>query len=152
MPQFHDVLHVKEIDGVDREWELLEPCIYHLHEPDGPEWVMAGTGFVTDFGSIPRILWVFPSFHPNGRFRRAYVIHDKLYRDPVILTRSPEGVAGVRICHRDEADAILLEAVDVLGANWLARRVIYRGVRLGGWHAWSKHRKRIPTSDDAHAA
>jgi hypothetical protein len=152
MSQFLAPLRVEEIEGDDCRWRLLEPCVYHLKELNGPEWVMAGKGFETDFGSIPRFLWWLPSFHPNGRFRRAYVIHDKLYQEPVILNRSAEGVVSVRICHRDEADEILLEAITVLGANWVAKRLIYRGVRLGGWHAWNKHRSQKPEADDDDAA
>ena len=136
MSGFLAPLLIREIDGDDRRWQLREPCIYYLRSPDGAEWVEAPLGFVTDFGSIPQALWWVPGLSPFGKFRRAYVIHDKLYQAPVVRTATT-----ARVIDRQDADAILLEACDVLGANWLNRRIIYRGVRVGGWVAWGKHRR-----------
>lgn len=136
MSGFLAPLRIEEIDGDDRRWRLLEPCTYHLGSPDGAEWVDVPSGFITDFGSIPRALWWVRGLSPFGKFRRAYCVHDKLYKAPVVRTAT-----SARAITRAEADAILLEAMDVLGANWLNRRIVYRGVRMGGMFAWNGHRK-----------
>lgn len=137
MAGFLSLLHLEEIDGDDRRWKLLDQCVYHLTEPDGPEWVCVEADFVTDFGSIPRLLWGVRGLSPFGRLRRAYVVHDRLYQRPLVNVRA----GGERPVTRKEADQILLEACHVLGASWLNRRVIYRGVRLGGWATWRRYRR-----------
>jgi hypothetical protein len=91
---------------------------------------------VTDFGSIPRLLWWVRGLSPFGRLRRAYVVHDQLYQRPCVQSK-----AGTRPVARKEADRILLEGCHVLGASWLNRRIIYRGVRLGGWVTWRRYRR-----------
>jgi len=136
MSGFLSPLHIEEIPGDNCRWRLLEPCIYRLGSPDGTEWVDVPTSFVTDFGSIPQLFWNLPGLSPFGKLRRAYVVHDKLYVAPVVRTAT-----SARAIDRAEADRILLEAAEVLGANWLNRRIIYRGVRVGGWMAWNGHRK-----------
>jgi len=132
---FLSPLRIEEIPGDDQHWRLLEPCIYHLGEPDGQEWVEVPVGFVTDFGSIPRLFWNLPDLSPFGKFRRGYVVHDKLYIAPVIRT-----LTSARATTRAEADAILREALQVLGASWATRHLIYCGVRVGGWVAWRRYR------------
>lgn len=137
MAGFLSPLRIEEIEGDDRRWRLLDACPYHLRAPDGQEWVDVPAGFVTDFGSIPRAFWWMPGLSPFGKLRRAYAVHDKLYQAPVVRTATTARAIG-----REEADQTLLEACDVLGANWVNRRVIYRGVRMGGWIAWNRHRAR----------
>lgn len=136
MAGFLDTLAIKEIDGEDQRWILLEPCIYHLQSPDGAEFVEVAAGFITDFGSIPRPLWNLPGLSPFGKYRRAYCVHDRLYVAPVVRTRHTS-----RAIDRGEADAILDEAMAVLGANWLIRKTVKSGVRLGGWLPWGRYRK-----------
>ena len=136
MAGFLSLLAVQEIPGDDRHWRLLEPCVYHLKDEDGEEWVEAPAGFITDFGSIPRPLWSFPGLSPTGRYRRAYVIHDKLYVAPVVRSE-----AATRVITRREADDILGEALSVLEASWWDRFKILTGVRVGGWRAWRRRRK-----------
>lgn len=83
-------------------------------------------GFKTDLASIPRPLWaVLP---PVGAYDAAAVVHDYLYQH--------NGVS------RADADAVLLEAMRILGVRWTQRAAIYAGVRLGGWVAWRKYRRR----------
>lgn len=74
-------------------------------------------GFVTDFASIPRVLWnLYP---PTGVYGKAAVIHDYLYRTAYYATR-------------EQADAVLLEAMIDLGVGPRTRWLIYHGVRIGG--------------------
>lgn len=124
-------LLVKYLDG--NRWEVAEGFTYHLGAPDGPEYVTIPTGFTTDFASMPLGI-VFRS--PGGKWDKPAVVHDALYRLGFVLSD-----IGVRDVTRGEADAIFLEAMQVAGVNWLARRIIYAGVRVGGWRAWRQHRR-----------
>lgn len=82
-------------------------------------------GFKTDLASIPKILWnILP---PVGRYDAAAVVHDYLYQH--------NGVT------RAEADAVLREAMEVLGVRWSQRWAIYAGVRVGGWKTWNRYRR-----------
>ncbi len=112
-------------DGVRRT--ILEPITYHVGARDSKDLIIIPAGFVTDGGSVPRPLWGIVS--PWGTASKAYVLHDFLYHQQ---TRS-----------RFVCDAILLEALEVLKVNFFQRFLVYRGVRLGGWVAYGKHRKRI---------
>lgn len=81
-------------------------------------------GFKTDLASIPRVLWnVLP---PIGAYDAAAVVHDYLYQH--------NGVS------RREADAVLLEAMRILGVRVTQRWAIYAGVRAGGWFVWNRYR------------
>jgi hypothetical protein len=136
---FLEVLRICEIDDDDCHWRLLEPCVYWLKalpNSGGTEFVEAPKDFVTDFGSIPQVFWNLPGLSPFGRYRRAYVIHDKLYVAPVVRT-----MTSARAITRGEADNILEEAMGVLGANWLVRKTVLSAVRMGGWVPWNRYRK-----------
>lgn len=141
MAYFLEPLAVREVPGDDTHWVLLEPCIYHLTDPLGEEWVEAPVGFVTDFGSIPRPLWGIPNLSPTGKYRRAYVVHDQLYGVPVVRSQT-----GLRVIDRAEADAVLKEALGVLGASWLTRLGIWGAVRVGGWKPWRAYRQQAVVS------
>jgi hypothetical protein len=75
------------------------------------------TGFITDFASIPRVLW--DLLPPTGKYSRAAVVHDYLYRTLGVASRA-------------DADAVLLEAMKILGVDELTQLAIYDGVRVGG--------------------
>lgn len=81
-------------------------------------------GFVTDFASVPRILWSL--LPPYGKHTRAAVFHDWLYR---------KGITS-----RAEADRLFLDGMYALGTGFLTRRSMYRGVRLFGWVRWNECR------------
>lgn len=67
---------------------------------------------------------------------RAAVLHDWLYRGGKVL------VNGLQIePTRAYADAVFRRALEVDGANWLARNLCWAGVRLGGWLAWRRNRR-----------
>jgi len=77
-------------------------------------------GFVTDLASIPRLFWnILPPF---GKYTEAAVVHDWVYRNHLF----PRAIC----------DAILLEAMQLCGVNWISRQIIYRNVRAFGWAAW----------------
>lgn len=103
--------------------------------PDGRTWVLlrdfiydsslAGTitvpvGFITDFASTPRSAWQL--FPPWGKYGPAAVIHDWLYWDKPVS--------------KDTADKVLLEAMEILGVDEVARNTIYTAVAAFGQHGW----------------
>ncbi len=99
--------------------------------------------FVTDFASIPRFLWwLLPAW---GRYGQAAVIHDYLYGGGTIVWDTDEPMSlSMELCippTRKNADQIMLEAMGVLNVKLWKKRLIYRGVRLGGWYAWRKNRR-----------
>lgn len=125
MSSFLTELKIKPVDGEDLLFELLEPFRYWIDElHDGPV-IELPAGFRTDFASIPRLFWnILP---PWGKYGKAAVIHDWLYKSGVFS--------------RERSDEIFLEAMKLLGVSTAVRYIIYYGVRLGGWIAWSGHRK-----------
>ena len=81
-------------------------------------------GFVTDFASVPRALWsIFPPF---GRYSKAAVFHDWLYREDIM--------------DRDKADKAFLDCMEHLRVPPSQRWAMYAGLRLGGWKAWNHYR------------
>jgi len=76
-------------------------------------------GFDTDFASVPRWLIVSYSLF-GGTAKWAAVIHDYLYRScPLCISR-------------DDADEVLVEAMEVCGIPKWKRTAIWAGVRVGG--------------------
>jgi hypothetical protein len=115
-------LRVEWIDG--ETWLLLSPFAY-APKDGAPFYVQQG--FVTDFASIPtRTLrgWL----PPTGPYGPAAVIHDYLYQFPVELSRG-------------DCDRIFNEAMKDLKVPGFTRRLVYAGVRAGGWATWRKYRK-----------
>jgi hypothetical protein len=101
---------------------LAQPLVYVSAIVQDPITVPAR--FETDLASIPRVLWaVLP---PTGKYDGAAVLHDWLYR-----------AGGVT---REQADAVLLEAMEVLQVGRVARWLIYRSVRVGGAALWDAAR------------
>jgi len=98
-------------------YELIEDLEFSYKVNGGEFKVSAPKGFVTDFATIPRFLW--PIFPPNGKYARAAVIHDYLYRLPG--------------CSRFLADAIFREVMYQLGVGVISRLSMYYAVRLIGW-------------------
>lgn len=73
-------------------------------------------GFVTDFASVPRGLWnLFP---PHGRYSKAAVLHDYLYRCSKL--------------ERSYCDGVFLKCMEELGVPWWKRTAMYYGVRMFG--------------------
>lgn len=119
-PRFLDPLIIEDLDGVNfKVWSEFD---YHtdISLPNG-EVVHIHAGFLTDFASVPRIFW--PLLPPNGRYGKAAVVHDFLYRTAGQATKS-------------QADHVFLEAMKALGVNLLTRYIMFYGVRLFGHHAY----------------
>jgi len=114
-------------DGIHAR--LLEPLAYTTK--DG--WrITVPAGFVTDFASIPRLLYVL--IPPRGRYNRPAIVHDFLYHyapiDP--MTGKP--------CTQARADSIIREACEDVDDRLTQRWAIYLGLRVGGFMAWHEYR------------
>ena len=102
----------------DREWRLLQPFTYQ--GPRGTITVPAG--FVTDFASVPRILWALCP--PFGKYTAAAVIHDYLYRE--------------RAGTRSDADRTFLEIMIQDRTRVVRAFLMWAAVRLFGWRFWRR--------------
>jgi hypothetical protein len=123
--RFLEPLQLEYIDG--RKWKVLKAFEYLTQQS---ELVVVPVGFVTDFASIPKVLWnVLP---PTGSYGKAAVVHDLLYRTAVVRVTTSIGSTYDRAIDRARADAIFLEAMQTLGVGWFTRSTIYSGVRVGG--------------------
>ena len=92
--------------------------------------VRVPAGFVTDFASIPRVLWAI--LPPTGRWSKASVLHDDAYQHPEMITPP---------ITRLQADRLLLEGMEALSVPAIARWCIFAGIRIGGRVAWNIYRK-----------
>lgn len=122
--KFENALDVSPCDD-GHNWVVLEDFYYDTDvRLDGIPFgrILVQKGFITDFASIPRLLWGLVGGPADGRYRKIAVFHDKLYRTPRLATRA-------------QADAVLLEGMTFCRCSWHQRWAIYLGVRIGGW--WS---------------
>lgn len=125
--------------------EFLTPL--DLRAADPGEWVVLAdlryrstkgriylvpANFITDLASIPRLLQ--PFIAKDGNSRRAAVLHDFRY----CLKRGT----------RAEADALFHEALLADGVGTWTARLMWLGVRAGGWVYWNS--REGMTLDDVH--
>lgn len=108
---------------VDRIYFLLEEVNWTTDSKyKSSTSVNVPRGFVTDFASVPRIFWsILP---PDGDYVYPAIIHDYLYWD------QPAGVT------REEADLVMLDAMNVFNVGSVKSHLIHKAVRLGGESAW----------------
>lgn len=121
--------HVKGGKSVPGEWVLRKNLAFIT--ANGRRFV-APRGFITDLASIPKLLR--NVIDVNGKHRRAAVLHDYLYVTQQVT--------------RAEADALFLEAMEVLEVGKPTRLVMWAAVRAGGWIYWNKRAKAADTSGD----
>jgi hypothetical protein len=105
-------------------WFLQSPLIY---EDSASNTVTVPVNFVTDFASIPRILWsLLPKWDGYGL---PSVVHDYLYWERKGRTRR-------------NVDQLMLSAMKDQHVEAFRRCLIYTALRLFGGCAWSKNAKR----------
>jgi hypothetical protein len=121
-----------------RAQQVFETLVVVSPLAEGDQWFLRGDlvwlaksgdrvcvprNFVTDFASVPRILWtLLPQWDGYGP---AAVMHDYLY--------------WAQIVPRKKADEYMLEAMRDQDVGWFKRSVVYLGVKAGGWIAWSNN-------------
>jgi hypothetical protein len=94
--------------------------------------------FFTDLGSIP--LWLqtkLPKYFAKDRYPLSYLFHDSAYRHKGVWIFA-NGVWEFRSVTRKQADELLYEMLLIEGASKLNAKLIYTGVRLGGWASWGR--------------
>lgn len=110
-------------------WLVERAFRYYIGEEDSADYIDVPAGFITDFFSVPiGVRMLLPKTQHGNQ---ASVLHDWLYNQRYVHGRS-----------RKNCDQIFLEAMTVLGVPLWKRRLIYRGVRLGGWLPWKEKEKK----------
>lgn len=101
-------------------WQVIDHPFAYRSDVAGTTIVIP-VGFVTDFASIPRALsWIF-----GDVAHRASLPHDFEYSKKGSLTQ-------------EIADKVLLEACLLSGIPAWKAKLIYAGVRVGGWLAFRR--------------
>jgi hypothetical protein len=93
--------------------ELTRNLTYHT----GTRTITAKRGFITDFASVPRILW--PMVSPLGKVTLPSIIHDWCY-----TYGWEEGIS------RKEADKIFYNAMRDCNISAFSANIIWASVRL----------------------
>lgn len=124
--RFTAPLTVTQIGG-DR-WKTARAFSFYVTQ-DKKEVITVPEGFETDFASVPLIArWLIPK---SGKHNQAAVLHDFLYQN---LKEDWKNWTGKKYTRKD-CDEIFLEAMKILGVNFLKRWTMYRAVRrFGGVH------------------
>lgn len=123
-PNFLDKLELEYING--RTWKVTKAFDYNVDLDNRIQGIITiPEGFITDFASIPRVLWnILP---PVGEYGEAAVVHDYLY---VVGGHVPEW-QWMTFTKKD-ADQIFLQAMKLLTVPWYQRYPMYQAVRWFG--------------------
>ncbi len=90
--------------------------------------VVVPENFRSDGASMPRLFWRMIGHPFQMQYLREAILHDWLYR--------------TQPCSRALADRIFYELLAGKVKPW-RRKLIYLGLRLGGWVAWRQNRKEM---------
>lgn len=99
-----------------------------LYDSDLIGKICVPAGFETDFASVPRIPIAYTLF--GDRAHRESAIHDYLYR-----------IDSFPVVERSQADDVFLEAMEVRGKGFFVRRMMWLGVRAGGFTSY--HQRKV---------
>lgn len=117
-PNFLNQLELEYIDG--RTWRVTQT--FSVDVEIGV--IVVPVGFITDFASIPRVLWnILP---PEGHYGKAAVLHDYIY---VTGGHCPP---SEHVFTKKEADKLFLAAMSQLDVPWYQRYPMYQAVRWFG--------------------
>ena len=146
MGKFQSPLRVEKRG--EREWVLLEPLIY---QSNNVGVIVVDAGFVTNFGSVPRLPFLYMLF--GGVGDEAATLHDWLYRKEHTRHSSRAVYSSAvlndwkhnnRPVKRETADKVLrgviIECLTRSGLSvWRAKLTawaMWAGVRIGGASHW----------------
>lgn len=104
-------------DGSQYQFVLLSDFVFL---PTSGRPIVVPVGFETDFASIPRPLQGI--LDADNDVAPAATIHDFLYSSMLRI--------------RSEADSLFFQALRANGVGWLRARLLWAGVRSGGWTRW----------------
>lgn len=107
--------------GDGTNFMLVNPLFYEVKRTG--QIITVPAGFVTDFASVPWYArWLISVL---GKHSIPAIVHDYLYWE--------------QRCTRDEADAILKEAMNEYGSSWRDQDAVYYAVRYGAQSAWDEN-------------
>lgn len=124
MSRFTNILLVSPMaDG--KRWIIRSDFGYDVSEEGSGETINIPVGFMTDFASVPRLLWgMIPRW---GKYGNAAVVHDYCYWEQYYT--------------RKRSDEIFLEGMIILDVGPILRRLIFYSVRWFGFLAWRKNKR-----------
>ena len=128
---FTTPLEIEYIGG--RSWKVTREFDYLVDFNDPHSAIKVPAGFVTDFASVPEVLWdILP---PTGKYGKAAVVHDYLYvmggKIPCLLC-GPEESELFSPYTKAEADQVFYDAMKVLGVGQPERWRMWRTVKAFG--------------------
>jgi hypothetical protein len=107
--------------GDGTNFMLVNPMFYEIKRTG--QMITVPAGFVTDFASVPWYArW---RISVLGKHSIAAIVHDYLYWE--------------QRCTREEADAILREAMDEYGSSSADQTIVYYAVKYGAQSAWDEN-------------
>lgn len=104
-------------------WRTFYSFDYHVGSYPSNEIITVPLGYITDFATIPRILW--PILSPVGKYGKAALIHDYCY---TIKYKND----------RKYCDKIFKEGMEVLKVNPITISCMYNSTRWFGASRWGK--------------
>ncbi|MFI7678574.1 DUF1353 domain-containing protein [Actinophytocola sp. NPDC049390] len=123
MPFLSGPPRVEQVDA--KRWRLLRSVQYA-----GDLGVLVPVGYVTDFASVPRLLWWFTP--PSGEYTLAAIVHDYLISDslPAGYVSSPEVDREFRVAMQSLDVGFVRRWLMWAGVRWAA---VLNPVRRPGW-------------------
>lgn len=115
--------------------ELIRDHPLQFRQVNG--WLlMPADGVPTDMGTVKPIVaqyWI-----PKDRFTLAFIFHDSIYSTGGCWVKRPGHNWEWLEMSRSEADALLMLMCicDPSPCGWWKPRVVWAGVRIGGWVGW----------------
>jgi hypothetical protein len=128
-------LRLEYVDG--RTWKLINPDDVDLFAfiLDDGRSVVPPDGMITDFASIPRVVWaILPPCGdgPRGKWGPGSVIHDWIYKTGKINGKS---------ITQHEADHVLRACNESLCVAHDKITIIHDALVVGGFVAWNEYRR-----------
>lgn len=112
---------------------VVEPAVFMVAHPlkykthDNEHEIIVPAGFLTDLASIPRLLWWWQA--PHEKTMAPAMLHDYLYWE--------------QPCEKDEADAVMYQAMLDVGMSRSQANKIYFGIRTPeAKKAWNENKTR----------
>ncbi|MBX3747302.1 MAG: DUF1353 domain-containing protein [Verrucomicrobiae bacterium] len=130
------------VPGRGARYSLVQPYSYQWSLGDRDLRIIVPRGTISDGASVPRVLWTITGITPDGLHRPAALVHDWFYRHrgEVMVGRRWAGCSHWEslVTHwtRDESDRLFARLLRESGVSKPRRRLMYLGVRVGGWMAW----------------
>ena len=117
-----------------RNWKITKDFHYELN---GIKYVIP-KGFSFDGASVPKFLATFLS--PVGVLLLGGLIHDYAYKYAALKPALQQ--SSLLVVDQKQADKIFRDINIEINGFYFLNYLAYWALRLGGWFAWNKHRKR----------